>query len=429
MDYLNMVSKEKKEYFELLEPNFPEWLREYINTPSLLKQQYISVTCGTYYSNLFKNRVFFSSLDHSIAVALICWHYTHDKKVTLSGLFHDVATPVFKHSIDFMNGDYVNQESTEKKTKKIIKNDEKVMKLLERDNILVDEIYDYKIYPIADNDTPRLSSDRFEYSLSNMYFTYGLVDFNTIKLIYQSVTSNFTNEDGIIELGFEDLEQARKFVEITSKLSIIYREDRTIYSMQLLADIIKRLNEQDEITIDDLYNMKESEVIELIKNSEYGNIFNIWALSQHVCLSDTRPENTYSVNHPSKVRYIDPLVSTSNKYGRISKLDDLSKYYIESNLLYTSDKYVYLPGINFDKRNIRIGISNSSSFMKQFIENLKNGKLTIETCSQVETGPELTKEFIIKQLQDYEKLLDTSILDEDTKEQEEPVKKLVSNKK
>ena len=66
--------------------------------------------------------------------------------------------------------------------------------------------------------------------------------------------------------------------------------------------------------------------------------------------------------------------------------------------------------------------------MKQFIENLKNGKLTIETCSQVETGPELTKEFIIKQLQDYEKLLDTSILDEDTKEQEEPVKKLVSNK-
>lgn len=358
MDYLNMVSKEKKEYFELLEPNFPEWLREYINTPSLLKQQYISVTCGTYYSNLFKNRVFFSSLDHSIAVALICWHYTHDKKVTLSGLFHDVATPVFKHSIDFMNGDYVNQESTEKKTKEIIKNDEKVMKLLERDNILVDEIYDYKIYPIADNDTPRLSSDRFEYSLSNMYFTYGLVDFNTIKLIYQSVTSNFTNEDGIIELGFEDLEQARKFVEITSKLSIIYREDRTIYSMQLLADIIKRLNEQDEITI-----------------------------------------------------------------------DDLSKYYIESNLLYTSDKYVYLPGINFDKRNIRIGISNSSSFMKQFIENLKNGKLTIETCSQVETGPELTKEFIIKQLQDYEKLLDTSILDEDTKEQEEPVKKLVSNKK
>lgn len=85
--------------------------------------------------------------------------------------------------------------------------------------------------------------------------------------------------------------------------------------------------------------------------------------------------------------------------------------------------------IGLDEINSKNRISNSSSFMKQFIENLKNGKLTIETCSQVETGPELTKEFIIKQLQDYEKLLDTSILDEDTKEQEEPVKKLVSNKK
>ena len=110
MNYIEKIDERIKEYFNILEPDFPEWLNEYINTDILLKQQHISVTCGTIYTKLFETKVFYSSLDHSIAVALICWHFTHNKKITLSGLFHDVATPVFKHCVDFLNGDYMSQE-------------------------------------------------------------------------------------------------------------------------------------------------------------------------------------------------------------------------------------------------------------------------------------------------------------------------------
>ena len=105
MNYIDKLDKRVKEYFKVLEKDYPEWLNEYINTEALLKQQYISVTCGTIYSDLFESDFFYSSLDHAIAVALIVWHFTHDKKQTLSGLFHDIATPVFKHSVDFLNGD------------------------------------------------------------------------------------------------------------------------------------------------------------------------------------------------------------------------------------------------------------------------------------------------------------------------------------
>ena len=108
MSYIDTIDDRIKEYFSILEPNYPVWLNDYINTKELLKQKYISVTNGTIYSYLFENN-FFSSLDHSVAVALIVWHFTHDKKQTLSGLFHDIATPVFKHCIDFLNGDYMNQ--------------------------------------------------------------------------------------------------------------------------------------------------------------------------------------------------------------------------------------------------------------------------------------------------------------------------------
>ena len=113
------------QYFSFLEPDFPHWLEEYINTEELLSQSYISTTCGTIYSNLFESDYFFSSLDHSVAVALIVWHFTHDKRQTLAGLFHDIATPAFKHCVDFLNKDYMEQESTEALTTEIIKNSKK----------------------------------------------------------------------------------------------------------------------------------------------------------------------------------------------------------------------------------------------------------------------------------------------------------------
>lgn len=54
--------------------------------------------------------------DHSLTFALLTWKCTKDKKATLAGMFHDIATPCFSHVIDYMNKDYENQESTEENT-------------------------------------------------------------------------------------------------------------------------------------------------------------------------------------------------------------------------------------------------------------------------------------------------------------------------
>src|SRR5574344_326862 len=97
------------------------------------------------------------------------------------GLFHDIATPAFKHCIDFLNGDYMTQESTEDLTIKILSDSKEIMNLLKRDKIELSEVQDYHIYPIADNDTPQLSSDRLEYSLSNALFAYKLASIEEIK--------------------------------------------------------------------------------------------------------------------------------------------------------------------------------------------------------------------------------------------------------
>ena len=335
--YYDNLSTEVKEYFKILELNFPEWLNEYIETKEMLSQQYISVTCGTIYSNLFESDFFFSSLDHSVAVALIVWHFTHDKKQTLSGLFHDIATPAFKHCVDFLNEDYMTQESTEDLTTEIIKKSEEIMRLLKKDNIEISEVDNYHLYPIADNDTPKLSADRLEYSLSNAFFTYKLLDLSSIKEIYDDIEIQ-TNEEKEIELGFKTKKNARNFVKVTSRLSVIYREDRTRYSMQLIADILKRLSDENKISRKDLYELKESEVINIIESSKYNDIFNIWKNAKKVKISKEKPKNVYYVHHGAKIRYIDPLFNGK----RISKCCKLANKMIKNNLSYNMDNYVYL---------------------------------------------------------------------------------------
>ena len=293
MNYLENVDKEIIEYLNILESEFPEWLNDYINTKELLSQKYISVTCGTIYSDLFESDFFFSSLDHSIAVALIIWHFTRDKKQTLSGLFHDIATPAFKHCVDFLNGDYMTQESTEDLTTQIIKNSSEIVKLLERDNIKISEIDDYHIYPVAENE---------------------------------------------MELGFKTKKIARKFVKVTSRLSIIYREDRTRYSMQFIADILKKLSNEHKISKQDLYNLKESEVIDIIESSKYNDVFNLWKNATKVKTSKEEPKDVYYVHHGAKIRYIDPLVNGE----RISVLCKIANNMINKNLSYDMNNYVYL---------------------------------------------------------------------------------------
>ena len=265
----------------------------------------------------------------------------NDKKQTLSGLFHDIATPAFKHCVDFLNGDYMNQESTEDLTTQIISNSKEIMSLLERDSIKLEEVNDYHIYPIADNDTPNLSADRLEYSLSNALFIHKLLDFETIKRLYNDIKVG-KDEKNIEELEFTSESSALEFVKVTSKMSIIYREYRTIYSMQLIADILKKLSEDNLITKSDLYNLKEQDVIDIIKKSSYNDIFNKWKKAEKVLISETKPNGVYSVNLTSKIRYIDPLVNG----WRISTIDKNANKLIEDNLNYKTDKYVYLENIS-----------------------------------------------------------------------------------
>ena len=332
--YYDSLNDEVKEYFSILSPEFPKWLLEYIDTPEMERISKISMSCGTDYSKCFNLRYWYSNLDHSVGVALIIWHFTHDKKQTLAGLFHDIATPVFKHCIDFMNGDSETQESTEEKTSDIIRNSSKIMSLLKRDGIKLEEVDDYKIYPIADNDTPKLSADRFEYTFASGLTFFRVWELDKIRKMYNNIVVT-TNEDGIQELAFKDKEVCEEYIETISKLwpEWVSDKDRTV--MQFLADICKSMNVKGYLTIDDLYKYSEKEIIEKILNcndSYLRSAFINFQNAKGVFRSDKKLDDKYIVNVKCKTRYVNPLVKIEDKVMRIYDVSEKAKKQIDNYL-------------------------------------------------------------------------------------------------
>lgn len=339
--YYNKINNKLKSYFNILSPEFPDWLNDYIDTPEMIRINNISMECGCDYTALFPNHEWQSNLNHSVGVALIIWNFTKDKKQTLAGLFHDIATPVFKHCIDFTNGDSEHQESTEEKTHDIIKNSKKIMELLERDGIKLEEVDDYKLYPIADNNSPQLSADRLEYNFSCGYFIHMEWTLDDLAECYNNLVIT-KNENGINELAFTNLEIANKYINTVSKLWGWWINDADRTSMQFIADVCRSLVNLGQLTIDELYILSESDVISRIKScNELSEVFKKFENTKKCFRANSMVQNKYCVNVKGKRRYLNPLVLIDNKSKRIYDISKSAKKVIDEYMKIPIEGFTY----------------------------------------------------------------------------------------
>lgn len=345
--YLKQLNPKVKEYFKILSPEFPEWLSDYIDTPQMQRLSGVSMVCGTDYSPIFHYPFFQHTLNHSIGVSLILWHFTKDKVQTLAGLFHDIASPSFKHCIDFMNGDAKTQESTEEKTESILKDSKEITDLLTRDNISVEDICDFAKYPLANNPTPRLSADRFEYTFSNGLFLYEAWDLPKIKEFYHNIVI-VKNEDGLDEFGFQDSSLCEEYVHMALPIFSHYHSDNNRTVMQFFADIIKSMHVKGYLSAQDLYTFSESEMIEKILNCEDSYLQESFVKFQNatsVYGSDVEVKNKYCIHVNAKKRYTLPLTNWKNSVVRIDKISEQTKIDLEN---YFNQKLYPYTGFDFD---------------------------------------------------------------------------------
>ncbi len=276
---------------------------------------------------------------HSVGVAKIVWNFSRDTKQTIAGLLHDIATPVFAHTIDFLNGDHLAQETTEDKTLQFIENSKEIRALLKEYHVCVEEISDYHMYPIADNDTPMLSADRLEYTLGNGFCVYHMEQ-NYLKSIYSDLIVT-QNENGEDELCFQTIRAATDFTQISLRNSRLFVSDEDRYSMQHLADIIKCAIDNGVLTLDDLYLTEYEVISRLIADEKLSILWKRYSEISAVTSSSEKLGNQYCVNVSAKKRYINPLVLVGNSAMRLTDLDDDMRNQIQSFLDVDFNKWLY----------------------------------------------------------------------------------------
>lgn len=290
-----------KYYYEMLNyDNRPEFLNKYLETPCLLRLKKVGYFCGMDYASKdvydFKEHI--TRYDHSLTVALLTWKCTQDRKATLAGLFHDIATPCFSHVIDYMNKDYENQESTEEYTEKILRNDTYLNECLRQDKINIEDIIDFKRYSIVDNDRPKVCADRLDgVILTGMAWTKN-ISYEDIKNIVGDIEI-YNNE-----IGFKTKTIADKVLKTSESIDVYCHSNEDNYMMELLANITKYGLDKNYITYDDLYILSEEELLYRLKNSNDNTLNGLINKFENITCSEI-PETAIP---KLKIRDLNPLV-------------------------------------------------------------------------------------------------------------------------
>ncbi len=358
------VNYDISQYFEILCPpdDYPPFLDRYIQLPVMQRLAGVGLLCGTDWTPLYRNRFYYSRLDHSKGVALIVWHFTHDKAQTIAGLLHDISTPVFSHVSDFRKGDALTQTATEEPTARIIRGDAELGRLLAEDGLSAEQVEDYHIYPIADNEIPQLSADRLEYMFPSGMALDGSWTMEEIRLCYNDLTI-LKNEDGADELGFRTLEIAELYCEHFCMIGHILQLNENKLALHMLGQIMNMAEKAGVLSDDDFMRLSEREVMEKLnrhceaqpkqsiaedKLSRYYRTFRTMTKIEHT--NQPLPESDYfCVNLKVKQRYISPLVvvecprsgciETTVKSKRLSEVSEKARRIIDDFKTFSDTAY------------------------------------------------------------------------------------------
>lgn len=303
----------------------PEQLTGLLEVPELTRLDDVGMHCGCEYTGfpIFRHLDKYSRYEHSLGCALITYRFTKDPVQATAALFHDISTPVFSHTIDFLNGDYERQESTELATEQVIKSSRAIMDHLKKWGTDPDLVCDYHMYPVADNDPPGLSADRLEYTLSNL-INFGFMEPAEVRRIFEDIT--LSENGGAPGLFFRSPEAARAFGFGALKCSAIYVREEDRYSMQRLSEVIASAMESGVLELRDLYT---TETVVIGKLMSDPGTRELW--KRYRCLSTLTDVPVFGSGRviTAKKRYIDPPVLGM---GRLSGIDPGFRKAMESFL-------------------------------------------------------------------------------------------------
>lgn len=346
-----------KEYLNIfIDSNYPTFIDKYLTTKTMERIKHVTQFCGCDYTNLYSPLFKYTRFDHSLVVAHMTWHFTHNKKETIIALLHDIGTPCFAHCIDYVFGDYMNQESSEKSLAEMIKTDKEIQKYLEEDSISIEDLDDDSNFPILENKAPKLCTDRLDGVLHTCYIWLHTHSLEQIKEVYHDMTV-LTNEEGNLEIGFNHIEIAEKFTEMVYNYAKEFQGNTDKYIMKYVSEIVKLAVEQNLLSLEDLYTKKEEEICRIFDEN-----FSSWQKFHevsHLVRTNEEPVNRFYISFATKKRNTNPLVHTPSGDKRMMEVSTKAKKIYDELSKYQDSKYAYVEEIkDFQEKQAEPSIKN-----------------------------------------------------------------------
>lgn len=240
-----------------------------------------------------KERPPVSRYEHSIGVMLLLRKFDASIEEQIAGLLHDVPHTAFSHVADFVFDDE-NHEYHERFLKEIVYESD-IPEILKEHGYDTDYILDESNFRLLERDSPRLCADRLDYSLRDLegYFGYNMSRFIEGLKVEEGefVTQDFNLAE---EFG-------KKYIELDST---VYASALEVAIFELLADIIRKAFELDEITEEDLFTT-DRELMDKLRDIDCEEIQMKFQLLDEGLEIETGAEEP-DIDGSTKARAVDP---------------------------------------------------------------------------------------------------------------------------
>ena len=290
----------------------PEFMQKYLHLKILERLKDVGMLCGMdYASHNYKYFEYYvSRYDHSFGTAMTVWNLTHNEKYTLAALFHDISTPVFSHVIDFMNGDYVEQESTEEMTEVVLKSSSLLKDYLSLDGLNIGDIACFKDYSIVDLPRPKMCADRLNNVLTVGMGWIDSIPLGDAKYLIDNIHAE-NNEDGELELAFNNKAACEIYINLNNKVNERLALPEDDYLMDLLVRIVRRCVVNNYVSYEQLFFITEHKMFEIIENyCKYDKILE----EMYHTFKTIKEIPIVNTGVDQKLRLVNPLVNERRYY-------------------------------------------------------------------------------------------------------------------
>ena len=275
---------------------------EIINTKIFKRLKNIYQSGGGYLVNDLWN---VNRHEHSIGTMILSLKFNGNIEEQIKALLHDISHTAFSHVIDYVLKN--ENEDYHEKIQEDFLNDEELLSILEKYNLNIKRIMS-KNYSFLDDELPKLSFDRIDYTLRDL-FRQKRISLKEIREIVNHLTI-YQNK-----LCFNSLEIGKWFQKLYFQEVVEYFQNPlNMYINTMLCNLLISALNEEIIQLQD-FNFTDEYILRKINSSskkkELEDIINKKKYDEFLLLKE---------KIKVKKRYIDPYIFVNNEIKRISEI-------------------------------------------------------------------------------------------------------------